>query len=151
MKFLCDSMLGTLAKWLRIYGFDTFFANSDISDKELIDIAKKQDRVIITRDKNLVYSSRKKLVDVFQIKSTNLDDQLSKVLKNYEIHEENILSRCLLCNSSLQKIDKKEVKEEVPHRIFNSNDKFWFCNKCKKIYWKGSHYDKMIEKMDSLK
>ena len=151
MKFLCDSMLGTLAKWLRIYGFDTFFANSDISDKELIDIAKKQDRVIITRDKNLVYSSRKKLVDVFQIKSTNLDDQLSKVLKNYEIHEENILSRCLLCNSSLQKIDKKEVKEEVPQRIFNSNDKFWFCNKCKKIYWKGSHYDKMIEKMDSLK
>jgi len=151
MKFLCDGMLGTLAKWLRIYGFDTFFAGSDISDKEIIDIAKKQDRVILTRDKNLVYSARKKLVDVFQIKSTNLDDQLSKVLKNYEISEENILSRCLLCNSILQKIDKKEVKVEVPQRVFNSNDKFWFCSKCKKIYWKGSHYDKMIEKMDSLK
>ena len=51
MKFLCDQMLGTLAKWLRIYGFDTFYANRDISDSELLDISKKENRILITRDK----------------------------------------------------------------------------------------------------
>jgi len=54
MKFLCDQMLGTLAKWLRIYGFDTFYANYKISDEELIKISKDEKRVLISRDKELI-------------------------------------------------------------------------------------------------
>jgi uncharacterized protein with PIN domain len=151
MKFLCDRMLGTLAKWLRIYGFDTYYATSDISDDKLLNIAKKENLVLITRDKNLVYRARRQIINFIEIKSTDLDEQLSTVLKGCAISEDNVLTRCLLCNSTLNDIDKKEVKDNVSERVFNSNEKFWFCNKCKKIYWKGSHYDKMLEKMNSIR
>lgn len=60
MKFLCDKMLGTLAKWLRIYGFDTFYANSEIDDEGLMEIAKKEKRVLITRDKDLIIKAKKR-------------------------------------------------------------------------------------------
>lgn len=151
MKFLCDRMLGTLAKWLRIYGFDTFYANSGLDDSDLINISKKENRIFITRDKNLVFKARRENITVIQIDSTIIDDQLLMVLKDIKIDNDLFLTRCLLCNSIIKDIKKEKVRDKVPERVFRSNDKFWFCNKCKKIYWKGSHYEKMLEKINFIK
>ncbi|KYK30164.1 hypothetical protein AYK20_04365 [Thermoplasmatales archaeon SG8-52-1] len=150
MKFLCDQMLGTLAKWLRIYGFDTFYASSDIKDSELLKISKDENRILLTRDKELIYQARRENIKTFEIKSTDIDKELSNILSDIKIDKKMILSRCILCNSIVEEIKKENVKEKVPERVFNNNNKFWHCKKCNKIYWKGSHFEKMKEKINNL-
>ena len=150
MKFLCDQMLGTLAKWLRIYGFDTFYVNSEINDVKLLEITKNENRILITRDKSLVHQARRENLRVIQTDKTDIDEQLKLVLQNVKIDQDKVLSRCLLCNSVLDEIKKDDVKAKVPKRVFENNKKFWLCLKCNKIYWKGSHYDNMTEKINEF-
>ena len=150
MKFLCDRMLGTLAKWLRIFGFDTLFADSNIEDGKLLKLAKDEERILITRDKNLIIDARRENIKVIKIISTDINDQLRQVLKNTKIDENFFLSRCLLCNNLVEKISKKNVKKIVPDRVYENNKKFWYCKFCDKIYWKGSHFENMIQKIKQL-
>ena len=151
MKFLCDQMFGTLAKWLRIYGFDTFYANREIDDSELIDICRKEKRILITRDKKLFQIARRENLKTIEIKTTDIDEQIRKAIGSIEIDKSKILSRCILCNSLVVEINKDEVKGKVPKKVFDNNEKFWFCLKCNKIYWKGSHYENMVEKINEIK
>lgn len=149
MKFICDQMLGTLAKWLRIYGFDTFYANGKISDEELIRIAKEEKRILITRDKTLAKVGKRENIKIIEINDTNLDNQIKMVLKDKNIEDDAILSRCLICNSTIEEIEKEKVKGKVPDRVYRSNDEFWFCKNCNKIYWKGTHYINMLKRIKS--
>jgi uncharacterized protein with PIN domain len=144
-------MLGTLAKWLRIFGFDTFYANSKMDDSELIDISKNEKRVLITRDKNLLQRAKKEKLKVIEINTTDINQQINIVINQVEINPSKALSRCILCNEELNDIKKDEVEKKVPKRVFDSNEKFWFCPVCKKIYWKGTHYNNMIKKINTLK
>jgi uncharacterized protein with PIN domain len=143
-------MLGTLAKWLRIYGFDTSYAGPEMDDEQVLNRSKKEDRILLTRDKDLINSAKRENIKNIQIKSTILDEQIKTTLNKKNIDIEKILSRCILCNSLVQDIKKEDVKEQVPERIFKSTDRFWVCPKCKKVYWKGSHYENMIEKIKNL-
>ena len=147
MKFLCDQMLGSLARWLRLLGFDTYYADSEIDDTSLLEIAKKQKRVIITRDKELLIRAKKHKIQLIEINSINLDEQLKTLLKDKEINEKKVLTRCSLCNTLVVEINKEDVKNRVPEKVFLNNELFWYCSKCDKIYWRGSHYDKIINKM----
>jgi len=151
MKFLCDQMLGTLAKWLRIYGLDTFFANSETDDKELLKIAKAENRTLVTRDRELTYSAKRENLTVIELKTKDLDEQIKAVLNYVKIDKSKILSRCIICNSVVDEIKKDDVKNKVPEKVFEINEDFWYCKKCDKIYWKGTHYEKMIEKTMELK
>jgi len=144
-------MLGTLAKWLRLFGFDTFYANSEMEDEELLQVAKKEDRVIITRDKQLIARGKKEKLPVIEMNTTGLDEQLTLVLKNVDIDQKAILSRCSVCNTILNEIKKSEVKNKVPGKIFENNEKFWFCSKCDKIYWMGSHYERILNTIEKIK
>jgi len=144
-------MLGTLAKWLRLFGFDTFYANSEMEDEELLQFAKKEDRVIITRDKQLIARGKKEKLSVIEVNTTDLDEQINLVLKNVDIDQKAILSRCSVCNTILDEIEKSEVKNNVPKKIFDNNEKFWFCSKCDKIYWMGSHYERILNKIEKIK
>jgi uncharacterized protein with PIN domain len=151
MKYICDQMLGTLAKWLRIFGFDTFYANSEMDDSELIDISRKEKRILITRDKNLLQIARKEKVKVIEINNIDIDQQINKVITQDKVDLTKVLCRCILCNSKIVEIEKDKVNERVPKRVFEGNEMFWFCPKCKKIYWKGTHYENMIQKINFLK
>ena len=151
MKILCDQMLGTLAKWLRILGFDTFYANAEMSDEDLLNIAKGENRTIFTRDKELIIRGKKKNLNVIAIETTDLDLQLNQALKHVNIDEKSILSRCTLCNTVLDTVEKNKVQGKVPSKVFENNEKFWFCSKCNKFYWMGSHYNEMINKIDKIK
>ena len=150
MKILCDQMLGTLAKWLRILGFDTFYANADMSDEDLLNIAKGENRTIFTRDKELIIRGKNKNLNFMAIETTDLDLQLNQVLKHVNIDEKSILSRCTLCNTVLDKVEKNKVQGKIPSKVFENNEKFWFCSKCNKFYWMGSHYNKMINKIGKI-
>ena len=141
MKFLCDQMFGTLAKWLRIYGFDTLYATNELNDLDIIDITKKENRFLLTKREN---------IKTIEIKTTDINEQIGIVLMNFKVDKNKILSRCILCNTEVEDIKKEEIAGKVPDRIFESNEKFWFCKKCNKIYWKGSHYEKMFEKINDL-
>lgn len=151
MKFLCDQMLGTLAKWLRVYGFDTYFANSEINDDEILNIAKNEDRILVTRDKELIHIARRENIKNIEIETTDLEEQLKIVLKGLTVDTFNILSRCIVCNNVISQIKKESIKDKVPKGIFDSNDEFWFCKHCDKIYWKGTHYQNMLERIDKIK
>jgi len=151
MKILCDQMLGTLAKWLRILGFDTFYANAEMSDEDLLNIAKGENRTIFTRDKELIIRGKKKNLNVIAVETTDLDLQLNQALKHVNIDEKEVLSRCTLCNTVLDTVEKNKIQGKVPSKVFENNEKFWFCSKCNKFYWVGSHYNEMINKIDKIK
>jgi len=144
MKLLCDQMLGSLAKWLRILGFDTFYVNAEMTDEELLNIAKVENRTIISRDKELSLRGKKQNISVIEIKNTDLDDQLKLVLNLIKIDKKLVLSRCTLCNTTLKTIEKSEVEGKVPRKVFDK------CNRCNKFYWTGGHYDKITDKIKEI-
>jgi len=148
MKFVCDEMLGTLAKWLRILGYDTAYVKN-MEDDEILKIAEKEDRIIITRDKVLAEKSEKALY----IDEKDLEKQIEKVFKklNLEIDEDKILSRCILCNTPVMSIKKEKIEGKVPEHVWKTHEKFWICPKCKRIYWMGSHWNDMEEKIKKIK
>jgi uncharacterized protein with PIN domain len=142
-------MLGSLARWFRFMGFDTFYANQEISDDELLNIAQKENRIIITRDKELVFRCRKRLIKVIHIISDNVDDQILIALRgsNVDIIEENLLSRCSECNTLLENINKSDVGKKVPKRAYAQHDEFLCCPICDRVYWLGTHTEKIIKKI----
>jgi uncharacterized protein with PIN domain len=131
-------------------GFDTFYANADMDDDELLQVAKKENRVVITRDKELMSKMKKQKLPVIELDVTDVDEQLKIVLKDIVVDPKNVLSRCSVCNTILDEIKKKDIQDKVPRRVFENNEKFWFCPKCDKIYWMGTHYDKIKNKIDEL-
>ncbi len=143
-------MLGTLAKWLRICGFDTYYANNFLDDNDLLKIAEKENRLLITRDKELVYNAKRRNLKVIQIKTTNIDEQLKTLFQNFNLDESLFLSRCLLCNTLVKPIDKKEIKDKVPKHVFENNENFWYCKNCNKYYWKGTHFENMKNRLSLL-
>jgi len=141
-------MLGTLAKWLRIIGYDTAYAKGG-NDNEIIVKADEEKRVLLTRDKEL--HSRYKN-SVF-IDSTELEEQIKKVITslNIKINEKNYLSRCTVCNTPVIKISKEEVRGKVPPHAYESHEEFRICPNCKRIYWLGTHWENMKQFIEKLK
>ena len=149
MKFLCDSMLGTLAKWLRILGYDTTYGG--YSDQELIDIAGKENRILLTRDK-LLYQKAQNLFFALYVANVPLDEQLDLTLKKTEaaIHKHKLFSRCTLCNIPIVKKNKREVEKMIPFFVYQSHNTFWKCPNCRRVYWKGSHWENIINRIQNL-
>lgn len=142
MRFVADTMLGRLARWLRLLGFDVLYPKN-MDDKELLKFT--DERIVLTRDKELGGKE-----NVFLIKSVRIDEQLKQVINELKLEIRNPLSRCSVCNQILIEADKKSVKNVVPERICNNHIIFWRCPDCNKIYWKGSHYDKIIGVISQL-
>ncbi|HEC36911.1 hypothetical protein LCGC14_0487920 [marine sediment metagenome] len=149
MKFLVDSMLGKLARFLRIFGYDTVYANDLVSyfnlkpvpDDKLILYAKKNNRYIITKDELLYKYYIEKSIYLKGEGIYNYLNQLKKALK-LNLEFKIAKARCSICNSRLKKIKNKSVIKEVALKeSFNHYDEFFECVNlhCKKIYWEGSH------------
>ena len=171
-KFVVDVMLGSLSRWLRLFGFDTLYRN-DFTDKELIKISLQQDRILITRDRTLAKS--KLLNKKIFINSEKLEEQILEVLRlvifewcvvnrqkpsdhaqqssidNYKptinYHALiNLPPRCPICNGETERVEKNQVADLVPDFVAISNDEFLKCKRCGKIYWHGTHMEKIDEK-----
>jgi uncharacterized protein with PIN domain len=150
MKLLCDHMLGSLAKWLRIFGYDTFYPTPETTDDELLRIANEEHRLIISRDKELIARGKKKSLLVLEIHTTNLEEQITQVLHHIGFDTTMLLTRCIVCNTPLLAVEKRTVEPHVPPKVFETRDAFWFCPVCVKYYWKGTHYENMIEKINGF-
>ena len=153
MKLLADNMLGKLAKCLRFLGYDTLYPAAK-TDNELIRICQQEQRILLTRDKELVKSKQKLkgIPAVHYIESDDIDLQLEQVIQalNLEFGDE-ILSRCAECNALITEISKNLAKGHVPPGVYERQNKFWHCPGCDKYYWQGSHFDKIQTKIASLR
>lgn len=139
-------MLGTLAKWLRLLGFDVVYPGP-VADREIKEIATKDDRIVLTRDKELGSTQK---VKALYVESDELEKQLSFVISELKLEIKNPMSRCSVCNSLIENVDKSTVEGQVPNGVFDRQDEFWFCGECNKYYWKGSHWDKISDTMERL-
>ncbi len=144
MKFIADTMLGRLARWLRLFGFDTEYFRGG-SDSELVYESIKGRRIILTRDRGI---SSTKPLKVLYVKSEKFTEQVRQVALELEISfdKKKFFTRCIDCNTELVTTEKEKVKGRVPDFIYESQKEFSFCPGCKKIYWKGSHL-KLAEKI----
>lgn len=145
MKLLCDHMLGSLARWLRFMGYDTAYPEPT-SDRQLIDRARSEGRVLLTRDKELAG----RVSDAVRIRSDDLEEQIREVAAVLPLRLVDPLSRCSLCNTVLVAVSREAVEGFVPAGIHSRHETFWHCPSCKRVYWQGSHWDKMIERLNDL-
>jgi len=147
-QFIADAMLGRLARWLRFLGYDTLYY-PDITDSNLIMIAREQGRVILTRDTRLV--KIKGLNHYVLISSNDSFHQLLDLIGKLQLTQFHLFSRCVACNGQLMKVsDKSEVKDVVPEFIFQQITMFSRCRSCGRIFWEGSHPKKFKEKLNSI-
>lgn len=136
MKFLCDHMLGTLAKWLRFLGYDTAYAGP-LDDTALLEQAKRERRALLTRDKQLAGRASGGL----GIRSDRLEEQLEEVRRAFGITAKNAFSLCSLCNTEIQRLPAEEARGMVPEGVLAGHTEFWRCPTCLRVYWKGSHFE----------
>ena len=150
IKFSADCMLGKLCRWLRICGFDTLYSRR-INDPDLMIKAQKENRVILTRDHALFNICQTKNIKALLILHDFFEDQLKQVFRELNIHPTFIISqRCLECNEILQRVIKSEIQDQVPSYIYNSQDKFYQCPACHKIFWPGTHWLQMKKKLAQI-
>ncbi|QCR22667.1 Mut7-C RNAse domain-containing protein [Pontibacter sp. SGAir0037] len=147
--FVLDVHLGTLAKNLRLLGFDTLYQNT-YSDREIATIAEAENRIVLTRDVGLL--KQKSVKCGYWLRSQHLQEQLEEVMQYY--HLKNYLkplTRCLACNGLLKEAAKEEVLAQLPPKTKIYFHEFYRCLDCHRVYWKGSHYERMEVYIRQLK
>ena len=143
MKFILTKELGRLAKWLRILGYDAQYFVEDNRSK-LIITALREDRIILTRNRHIAKPMGIGLID---IKEDCIKKQIRQVMEELKLKptQEAMFSRCTICNAPLEFIDKERVKAKVPEYVFKTQDKFFCCMSCERIYWQGTHWGNVQE------
>jgi hypothetical protein len=144
VKFIADCMLGTLAKWLIILGHDVLYF-SRIDDADLVAIAARDARTILTRDRRLVM--RRAARDHVLIESQDLREQIRQVLeeRRLRVRGDSLFRRCVRCNRRTRAVPRASVRGLVPPYVFRTQKRFTRCPRCERIYWRATHVSRMIE------
>lgn len=152
MKYIVDSMLGRLAVWLRILGYDATFYQENNDGGNLLLTALKEQRIIITRDTHLLKKLGQKMIF---IKSDFIREQVKQLLTEYPneftVATARLFSRCTLCNSPVEPITKELVKGRVPPFVYETSHEFSQCPVCQKIYWRGTHWERLLHELEKMK
>ncbi len=141
MKFIADVMLGRLAKRMRLLGYDVLY-DRKLDDNELIRISLSQNRTILTRDVALAH--RPLAANHIWIASDDTTEQIEQVLAAFPSEEPpRPLTRCSACNGLLEAASRAHVKDLVPQYVYEKYDDFLCCTVCDRVYWWGTHVEKM--------
>ena len=147
-KFVLDVHLGKLARRIRMLGFDSLYRN-DYRDHELVELAQREKRIILTRDRGLL--KNKAVTHGYWIRSHQPDEQVREVLQRFDLGELiQAFSRCRVCNDTIEIVDRKQIENLLLPKTSQYYDEFHVCVGCGRVYWKGSHYQKMklyVEKL----
>ena len=152
MKFFADNNVGKLAKWLRMMGYDTQFFNSG-DDSSMIAIALAEDRVILTRDTQIM---RRRVVTSGQLKailiqSDEPEQQMRQVIDSLNLDcQFKPFTICLECNQLLVPRTREQVKDLVPPYVFQTQVQYVECPTCHRIYWRGTHWQAMTGKLNKF-
>lgn len=141
-RFVLDTHLGKLARYLRLLGFDTLYNNA-WHDAELAAVAAAGDkRILLTRDYGVL--KRKQVTHGYFVRNDKPDKQVREVLARFDLYQAvRPFSRCTQCNGLVRPLARDDVAGRVPPRIAEHFDQFSSCMDCGRVYWKGSHYDRM--------
>jgi len=146
LRLLADGMLGRLARWLRLLGYDTAYDNA-ATDPELARRARAEGRVLLTRDHEL--AARHGLRTLL-IQSQALEEQVREVRDALGPPSHAALSRCAVCNTALRPISPAEIADRVPSYILKTQTEFRRCPGCGRVYWPGSHLQAMRSQIKKL-
>lgn len=143
LRFIADTMLGKLARWMRTLGCDVEYFN-DIDDAELVGKAVAEKRMILTRD-TLLLKRRAARGTSFFVEGDHVAAQLRQVAERFGLPDKPALTRCLRCNRPLEYLEKEAAKDRVPPYVFETQEKFSHCPSCGRVYWAGTHRQRMEE------
>lgn len=151
-RFVVDTMLGNLARWLRILGYDTVYSPT-MEDWAILRIAEREKRVLVTRDVGLYRRAIKKGLEAVLIDTVKIEEMLRILARRYRLRttfDEND-TRCPKCNNVLKKTNSPlEVSGKVDENVVISYRVFWVCSSCGKVYWKGRHWRTIEEILASI-
>ena len=149
VKFAVDCMLGKLAKWLRILGFDAVFF-SRIEDDDLLAVARDEERILLSRDHELI--GRTQGIPSTHVVSENWPEQVCQVMDFYSLWDRvRPYSRCSACNRELKSLPRSRAKNLVAPFIFVNAGHFALCPGCGRIYWEGTHRRDMEVRLAALR
>ncbi|MBN1466181.1 Mut7-C ubiquitin/RNAse domain-containing protein [candidate division KSB1 bacterium] len=147
-RFICDVHLGKLATILRLLGFDTVYRN-DLDDPEIIDRALREHRIILTCDRGILKHSI--VTHGVCLHSRQAMEQAAEVIRRFDLFEQaQPFSRCTVCNAQIQSVDKQAVQEQLAPKVKQNYTEFRQCTGCQRIYWQGSHYTRIRQKIAQL-
>ncbi|NWF86964.1 Mut7-C RNAse domain-containing protein [Candidatus Bathyarchaeota archaeon] len=152
MKFIANGMLGKLTRWLRLLGYNVKYS-SKLDDAQLIAIAKKERRILLTRDLELYQQAIAKEVNAFYLEGKTEAERLANLAKRFKISLdiEMATSRCTKCNVIVKPIPKENAAEKVEKNTFSYYEDFWECPKCGQIYWQGAHWTRIRKTLEAAK
>jgi uncharacterized protein with PIN domain len=152
LKFIADHNVGKLVKWLRMMGYDTLFFHGG-EDTALVNIALAENRVILTRDtqimrRRVVAQGRLKAI---LIESDVAEQQIRQVLHNLNLDSQSgLFTLCLECNQPLIERTGEQVEDQVPPYVFQTQHHYMECPFCHRIYWRGTHWQSMIKRLEQV-
>jgi uncharacterized protein with PIN domain len=147
-RFFADAMLGRLARWLRLLGFDCAW-QADITDEDLVRRALFEGRIALTRDRSLLEDWR--VSNLYRVEAENTREQLAEVVRKFGLADEiRVLSRCSRCNEMLVAAAAEQVALHVPPRVLERHADYAACPACGRIYWQGSHARRICDVVDDL-
>jgi uncharacterized protein with PIN domain len=147
-KFILDVHLGKLARYLRLLGLDAWYENH-YQDIEIIRLAKRQQRIILTRDVGLL--KNKQVTHGYWLRSKQPEQQLIAVVKRFDLRRVfKPFTRCLICNGRITAVDKHRVDEQLPEQTRYYYQTFYQCKQCRKIYWQGAHYERLQRLVEKI-
>ena len=140
-RFILDAHLGKLARHLRLFGFDTFY-KKDYSDRDIVGVVRDKRRIVLTRDIGLL--KNKAIRHGYWIRTTDPEKQIREVVRRFDLGKKiRPFKICLECNGRIIRVKKSKVIRRLPPLTKDFFQKFHLCVQCKRIYWQGSHYDKL--------
>jgi len=144
-RFICDAMLGRLARWLRTLGYDTEYDDA-IDDAVLVARGREEHRRVLTRDRALAKAWR---VDgILVLEADDPMEQLEEVLRWLGLAvPDRLFTRCTVCNTALEPLDPAEARDRVPEKVHTRHNSFAECPVCDRVYWEGSHAQRMRRRL----
>lgn len=148
-RFIADVHLGSLARNLRLLGFDTTWER-DLDDEEIVDIALDEQRIILTRDKGILKNGR--VTHGYWLRSTDPLEQLDEVVRAIDLGRDiEPYTRCMECNGDVHPVERSAVARAVPLQVFLVYRDFKRCRRCHRVYWKGSHLRRLDRIVDQAR
>lgn len=146
--FLADAHLGGLARFLRMLGFDTLH-DGNYADAEIRRLAETERRIVLSRDRELLKCSE--IAHGCYVRALKAEAQLREIALRYDLAARaRPFTLCLRCNAPLQPVDKASVASIVPPQVLERQAQFSRCAACGRVYWPGSHYERMRAALGSL-
>ena len=150
-RFVVDINVGRLAKWLRVMGYDALFPRQ-ADDNELVRIALRENRVLVTRDAQFALRRAARLgqLHVVYIIRDDLLGQLAQLVRELDLDSKSGFSRCVVCNAALETVEKSKVADRLPPYVLQNQQNFMECPQCLRVYWRGTHWAEMVSQLERV-